>query len=437
MKRKTYDDLLAWKKSKNRKPLLIQGARQVGKTWLVNKFGKNEYKNYIRINFERDSTLATLFEKNLNPYKIIQSLGLYLGKKIESESTLIFFDEIQAAPRAVTSLKYFFEEAPEYNIIAAGSLLGVSVIGQESFPVGKVNFLNLFPMTFTEFLHAMGEELLYEEIINNATLEKFPEPIHEKLIDFLRQYMFIGGMPEVVQSWQSNEGINKVRMIQNDILESYQRDFSKYASAGQAIKTSELWNSVPTQLAKENKKFQYSNVRKKTRAITWESTIEWLKSAGLVHIVYNNTKPEIPLSGYCDRNKFKLYMLDVGILGAMLNLSSEIIIKQGELFSKYNGAFVENFVAQHLLSSGEKELYYWASKSDAEVDFIININDNIIPIEVKSGTSKNLKSLKSYVDKYNPKIHVRTSPRNFHNSGTFYNIPLYYNLTNLLKTILD
>jgi predicted AAA+ superfamily ATPase len=436
MKRKAYNELLRWKSSETRKPLLLQGARQVGKTWLISEFGKYEFKNYIRINFERDSALELIFAESLDPQKIINDLSLYVGKKIEPESTLLFFDEIQAVPRAITSLKYFNEEAPEFFVIAAGSLLGVSIAGDTSFPVGNVSFLNLFPMDFEEFLLAAGEELIYENLQGAVTMEKFSQPIHEKVLNLMRTYMFVGGMPEVVKSWFNEKDVKKVKAIQKEILISYQHDFSKYSSNEQAIKTSELWNSIPTQLAKENKKFQYSAISKGSRASFWESTIEWLKNAGLIYLAYNVTKPELPLSGYCDRTKFKVYFVDTGLLGAMLDLRSEVLIYPNELFLKYNGAFTENFVAQSLYASAQSELFYWTSSSDAEVDFLIQIKDNIIPVEVKSGTSKTLRSLKSYVDKYNPQIQIRYSPRNFQNSGQFYNIPLYYNLINTLEKLI-
>jgi len=291
-------------------------------------------------------------------------------------------------------------------------------------------------MDFEEFLLAAGEELIYENLQGAVTMEKFSQPIHEKVLNLMRTYMFVGGMPEVVKSWFNEKDVKKVKAIQKEILISYQHDFSKYSSNEQAIKTSELWNSIPTQLAKENKKFQYSAISKGSRASFWESTIEWLKNVGLIYLAYNVTKPELPLSGYCDRTKFKVYFVDTGLLGAMLDLRSEVLIYPNELFLKYNGAFTENFVAQSLYASAQSELFYWTSSSDAEVDFLIQIKDNIIPVEVKSGTSKTLRSLKSYVDKYNPQIQIRYSPRNFQNSGQFYNIPLYYNLINTLEKLI-
>ncbi len=426
MKRNAYNQLITWKKSSVRKPLLLQGARQVGKTYLVNQFGKKEYKNYYYFNFEQNTELKSIFEGNLNPENIIKNLGLIISKKIENKNSLIFFDEIQTTPNAITSLKYFQEQANDYHIIAAGSLLGVSIGKTTNFPVGKVNFLTLYPMTFYEYLEAIGQELLVENLSNIKNSDSIPEFIHNKLISELKMYLFLGGMPEVLQSYITKKDITLVRNIQNDILEAYKRDFSKYTDKNQAIKTQEVWRSIPYQLAKENKKFQYSDVKKKSRSSTYEATIEWLKSAGLINVAYNISTPKLPLSGYTDFSKFKIYLSDTGLLGAMLNLSSEIIIEPTSLFSQFNGAFTENFVANELIASSNNEnLYYWTSNFDAEVDFIFQKNNTVFPLEVKSGLTKNKKSLKSYTEKYKPTLIFRTSPRNYIKSDNFINIPLY------------
>ncbi|VAX23285.1 Predicted ATPase (AAA+ superfamily), partial [hydrothermal vent metagenome] len=344
MKRALYKELLHWKNNSNRKPLLLQGSRQVGKTYLINKFAEGEYSNYIYLNFEQNPDLRTLFLGDLSPQNIVNNISLYISKKIVSSNTLIFFDEIQAAPEAITSLKYFYEQAPEYHIVSAGSLLGVSVGKKSSFPVGKVNFMTLYPMSFTEYLIAFGEELLIERLMEIKVIEPLPEVIHEKLLNYLKIYLYLGGMPEVLQSYLENKDVALARKIQNEILEAYSRDFSKYTDKSQAIKTSELWNSIPYQLAKENKKFKYSNVRKNARASLFEQTIEWLKKAGLINAAYNISVPKLPLAGYADRTKFKIYLLDTGLLGAMLDLTSDVIIKGSKLFSEYNGAFIENFI---------------------------------------------------------------------------------------------
>jgi uncharacterized protein len=425
MNRTLYNSLLAWKQSRRRKPLLLQGARQVGKTYLVNQFGKQEYKDFIYLNFEQNPKLGSLFEQELSPAKIINNISLFTGKKITSENTLIFFDEIQTEPNVLTCLKYFFEQSPEFHIIAAGSLLGVSIGKNTSFPVGKVNFMTLYPMSFSEYLSAFGEETIVEEMEGMKKDEVFPELIHDKLLTHLRLYMYLGGMPEVLNEYLKNKDIAISRQIQNEILEAYKRDFSKYTDKNQAIKTSETWNSIPYQLSKEKKKFKYSDISKNSRSKTYELSIEWLNKAGLVHVVNNINVPKLPLSGYADNSKFKIYMHDTGLLGAMLKLTSSIVLEPTGLFSEYNGAFTENFVATQLISSEIGDLYYWASKSDAEVDFIIEKNNKIYPIEVKSGYSRNKKSLQSYSEKYKPELMFRLSPRNFIDQNNFINIPLY------------
>ena len=433
MQRNLFNELLQWKNNKKRKPLLLQGARQVGKTYLVKQFGEKEYDNYIHLNFEQNKDFAPFFKGNLIPQEIIQNISLYLEQKITPENTLIFLDEIQEEPRAITSLKYFQEEAPEYHIIAAGSLLGVSVGKTSSFPVGKVNFLTLYPMSFDEFLNAYDKKLMAEAFVTAKIKASLAEPFHKKMLNYLKLYLFLGGMPEVVQSYYDENDITVARKIQKDILAAYERDFSKYTDSNQAIKTSELWNSIPYQLSKENKKFKYSGVQKKARATTYEATIEWLKKAGLIHLTYNISTPKLPLSGYSDKTKFKIYLLDTGLLGAMLNLSSKIVTAPNILFKEYNGAFIENYIATQLTNSLKQELYYWTSKGEAEVDFIVEFDNKIYPVEVKSGTSRNLKSLKSYTDKFNPEAIFRLSPRNFIQADNFTNIPLYSNFVNYLE----
>jgi len=425
MKRTAYKELINWKNNVNRKPLVLQGARQVGKTYLVNEFGKQEYKNHYYLNFEQDPSLSTLFDISLKPENIINNISLYIGEKIKSDDTLLFFDEIQIAPRVLTSLKYFQEQSPEFHIIAAGSLLGVSIGKENSFPVGKVNFLTLFPMSFTEYLLEIGEGLFIERINSMDKLVSFPDAIHEKMLSHLKMYLFLGGMPEVIKDYLDNKDIKNVRNIQNEIINAYERDFSKYTERNQAIKTSEFWNSIPRQLARENKKFKYKDIKKGARSNMYEQTIEWLRKSGLVHIAYNNETPKIPISAYADFSKFKIYMHDVGLLAAMLNISSDHIVMPDSLFKEFNGAFIENFIAQELVASREKQLFYWTSRSDAEVDFILEFNQNIYPLEVKSGTSRNTKSLQSYASKYNPNKVFRTSPRNLVQSDKFVNIPLY------------
>lgn len=434
MKRLAYKELTDWKNSKQRKPLIVQGARQVGKTFLVQEFGKNEYKKLYYFNFEQDKTLSTLFDSTLDPEKIISNLSLYIGEKIESKHNLIFFDEIQIAPSVLTSLKYFQENAPEHHIIAAGSLLGVSLGKDSSFPVGKVNFLTLYPMSFTEYLMAAGEALFIQKINSIKEIAPFPEAIHNKILDHLKLYLFLGGMPEVIKSYIEDRDIANARSIQNEILNAYDRDFSKYTEKNQAIKTSEFWNSIPGQLAKENKKFRYGDIQKNARSSMYEQTIEWLRKTGLILLAYNVESPKIPLSAYADFSKFKVFMHDVGLLAAKLKITSDQIVIPDAMFREFNGAFIENFIAQELVSEGNNQLFYWTSRSDAEVDFLVDNSNKIYPLEVKSGTSRNTKSLQSYAAKYHPEKIFRTSPRNLIESGEFINIPLY--AIGLLKRLI-
>ncbi|HXK50682.1 MAG TPA: DUF4143 domain-containing protein, partial [Clostridiales bacterium] len=315
------------------------------------------------------------------------------------------------------------EESPEYHIIAAGSLLGVSVGKKNSFPVGKVNFLSMYPMTFFEYLDAFKDELL-SEVLSEGKLSEI-EVFHNSISEKLKLYLYLGGMPEVLQSYLNNKDIAEARHLQKEVIKAYKNDFSKYADANQAVKTAEVWDSIPYQLSKENKKFKYSDVADKARSSVYGATITWLKNAGLIYPAYNVTVPKLPLSGYSDRSKFKLYILDTGLLGAMLDLRSDIILNPDGLFSEYNGAFMENFAAAELINSGAEELYYWTSEGKAEVDFLIRSNDRIYPLEVKSGSSRNLKSIRVYEGLYKPERVIRASPRIFSKDKEFINIPLY------------
>ena len=439
MKRLLFKELVNWKNSNLRKPLLLQGARQVGKTFLITEFGKSEFKHYVYLNFEQTPHLKSLFADDLSPTQIIENIGLYKGEKIDPEETLIIFDEIQIAPQAITSLKYFYEQAPEYYVIAAGSLLGVSVGKTSSFPVGKVAFMTLYPMTFHEYLLAFDEELIANSILNIKEIISLPELLHSKLMKLFKLYLYLGGMPEVVQDFVNHGDIASVRRILNEILEAYSRDFSKHTDKAQAVKTAELWSSIPAQLARENKKFKYGDVRKGGRTSSFEQTIQWLKGAGLVNVVYNISKPGLPLAGYANYSMFKIYLFDTGLLGAMLKINSEIIIKPTQIFAEYNGAFIENIITSELVAAGEKELFYWTSKSDAEVDYLVENRNAVYPIEVKSGSSRNLRSLRSYAEKYNPRLIIRLSPRNFIRDGPFLNIPLYaaFALRNIIGKQID
>jgi predicted AAA+ superfamily ATPase len=420
-----YQDLIAWKINPARKPLLVQGARQVGKTWLLKTFGKNEYADCAYFNFEETPALTSLFDGSLEPANILETLSAYRGQTIVPGKTLLFFDEIQACPKALTALKYFCEQAPAVHLVAAGSLLGVSVGKTSGFPVGKVHFLTLFPLTFFEFLDALGEHLLLAQVKENITFAPLADLLHEKLSALLRIFLFTGGMPEAVQSYRQNRDYEAVRSLQKAILHAYQRDFSKYTTPTQAVRISEIWRSIPSHLARENKKLKYGDVRKGGRASQFESAIEWLRSAGLIHTSVNIKAARLPLAGYEDPARFKAYLLDTGLLGAMLDVPARIITLGDAAFSEYNGAFVENYVAAELARKLDGALHYWISDGIAEVDFVVAQEGNILPLEVKSGLNRTIKSLRVYDEKFSPPRLYRTSPRNFECRDHFANIPLY------------
>lgn len=435
MQREIYQQLLAWKASDIRKPLLLQGARQVGKTFLMERFGEQEYRHVYYFNLERDPTLPPVFEGSISPSILLEKLSLLRRKKITAKDTLLIFDEIQAVPRALTSLKYFYEESPEFHIIAAGSLLGVKVGKTSSFPVGKVNFLTLYPLSFKEFLQANGETLLVDWLSNRAEETAIEPVFHNRLSEQLKYYLFLGGMPEVVQHYIKHQDIAVARELQQGVLDAYLDDFSKYSEPTQATRTHAFWDSIPYQLARENKKFKYGSIKAGSRAATFELTIDWLKNAGLIYPAYQLSAPKLPLGGYADLSNFKVYLLDTGLLGAMLNLDPSIILHPTALFKEYFGAFMENYVAAELIKLGTKKLYYWTRGRSAEVDFIVQHKNTVYPLEVKSGTSTNLKSLRLYIDKYQPKLSIRLSPRNFVRSEQFINLPLY--ATFLLPALFD
>lgn len=418
-------DLVNWKNSNRRKPLLIQGARQVGKTYLVEQFGMENYKNFIRINFELRKDIHQIFEETLEPFRIIEKLSLVLNVNINEQDTLMFFDEIQECTQAVTSLKYFNELANEYHIIAAGSLLGVSIKNNKvSFPVGKVNFMNLYPMSFYEFLIALGKENLANFLIERP--HEVGESIHHILMDDLRSFLFVGGMPEVVLEYVTSKNMETVRTIQSEIVSSYERDFIKYSDPFQAIKSKEVWNSIPYQLGKENKKFKYSDIKSNARSSQYDNTIEWLKAAGLIYTVNQIRTAKLPLKGYEDLTKFKIYPLDTGLLSNLLNISPAILIKNLELFSAYNGAIIEAFICNEIVREYNVIPSYWLSNSEAEVDFVFQHDDHIIPIEVKSGLDRNTRSIRSYQKINNAPFVFRMSPRRYSKSEDgFINIGLY------------
>jgi predicted AAA+ superfamily ATPase len=424
MKRLAYSELLKWKKSKRRKPLIIRGARQVGKTWLMQKFASNEYKNTIYINFEESSNMKELFLKDFDIDRILLAFQLKTNIKAEPNNTLIILDEIQEAERGITSLKYFQENASEYHIMTAGSYLGISIHKGASFPVGKVDFLDLHPLNFNEFLMANGEnailELLQKKSWDMITLFK------TKLIEQLRTYYFVGGMPEVVLSFIEEKSFKQVRKIQNQLLDAYEQDFSKHAPKEIIPRIRMLWQSLPAQLAKENKKFIFGLIKKGARAREYELAIEWLKDSGLIHTVFRIKKPSLPLISYKDNNAFKVYIFDVGLLGAMSKLDSKTLLLDKGVFEDFKGALTEQYVYQQLITNNEIAIYYWSSeKSSGEIDFIIQKENQVFPLEVKATENLKAKSLKAFKTKYNIEKSYRTSLSNFRKEEWMENIPLY------------
>lgn len=427
------DDLVNWKNSKDRKPLIIRGARQVGKTWLMREFGKNQYEECAYINFDNNERMESLFSGNLDIERIITALQIETGVKIGAQNTLIIFDEVQEVPRALTSLKYFCENAPEYHIIAAGSLLGVALHLGTSFPVGKVEFLDLYPMDFLEFLSAMGNDELVKllESKDFSLITNFKG----KYIDLLKQYYYIGGMPAVVASFIEDSDYGKVRQLQKEILMAYEQDFSKHAPNEAVPRIRMLWSSTPAQLAKENRKFIYGLIRQGARAREYELAMTWLIDCGLIYRISKVTKPDMPLIAYQDFNAFKLFILDVGLLGAMSELDIKSLLEGNKLFEEFKGALTEQYVLQQLIASRQITPYYWsAEKASAEIDFLFQSEMNIVPLEVKAAENLQAKSLKSYCQKYKPKYAIRTSMSDYRHEEWLTNVPLY--AINVLPNIL-
>ena len=426
MKRDIYQNLLAWKSSGRRKPLLLKGARQTGKTYILKEFGKNEYKNVFYFNFEEEAALEDIFNRNMEPGRIIEQLSTYRKGEIVPGRDLIIFDEIQASNNALNSLKYFHEKANEYHIAAAGSLLGVKLSTPKSFPVGQVNFLELYPMTFFEFLDALGENRYRKLLEEISEIEPVPRVFHEELIDILRKYYFVGGMPEAVEYYIKSKDLPEVRAIHREIIDSYVLDFAKHAPPSDVPKITLIWDSIPAQLAKENRKFIFSAIKKSARARDYENALGWLEDSGLILRAFSVSKGMHPLKGYKNPGNFKIYLLDVGLLGAMANIPIEVLAQANKLFDVYRGAFVENFVAQHLVSSLGMELYYWKSEGKmAELDFLCALGGNIYPLEVKAGINPKSKSLISYDRQFRSSVLLRTTLLNLKYDGKICNIPLY------------
>lgn len=425
MKRSAYKKLLTWKISDNRKPLLVQGARQVGKTYLLKEFGNNEYNQMVYLNFEEDKSLGLFFNQNLNPSDIIKSIELYKNIKINPEETLIILDEIQESKNALTSLKYFNEQCPQYNIVAAGSLLGVVLLSDTSFPVGQVNLLELFPFTFVEFLEALGHHNYVDLIKSLDWNTEIMEPFHNKLIEILKLYFIIGGMPEAIDIYINSDQLNDVRHGQLEILKTYTYDFAKHAKAIDIPRLNLVWESIPKYLGRENKKFVFSKLKEGARGRDYEYSLTWLKAAGLIHFSHNVNSPKFPLKHYTE-NGFKVYYHDTGLLAAASNLPPKTILEGTSLFVEFNGALVENYAAQELKANHLNDLFYWTNyNGKAEIDFLFEKFPSIYPLEIKAGINLKSKSLQSYNEKYEPELLIRSSLQNLKKDDKTLNIPLY------------
>jgi hypothetical protein len=423
MERLLMEDLLRWKNKKKRKPLIIHGARQVGKTWIMKEFGKRYYENCVYISFDNNERMKNAFEQDYDIDRILSALKIESGRNIEAENTLLIFDEIQEVPKAMTSLKYFYENAPEYAIVAAGSLLGMALHEGTSFPVGKVDFLNLYPLNFREFLMAAGKNDLA-----NLLAERQYDLINVfggNFADWLRKYYYVGGMPEAVQTFIDTDDMKAVRDIQKDLLLYYENDFSKHAPQEQLPRIQMVWNSIPAQLSKENRKFIYGIVREGARAKDYEIAIQWLMDYGLVYKSQRVTKPGMPLISYMDQTSFKMFMLDVGLLAAKGDLSPRTLLEGNRVFQEFKGALTEQFVAQEFVCTGKPLFYYATENSSGEIDFIVQSGDNIIPVEVKAEENLRAQSLRAYCKKYEPNIAVRTSMSNYREEEWMTNVPLY------------
>lgn len=424
MYRAAIESLYKWKENPYRKPLIIEGARQVGKTWLMKEFGRAAYKESVYINFDSNAVMTELFSADLNTERLMLGLELYVGHKIEAESTLIIFDEVQEVPKALSSLKYFCENAPQYHIVCAGSLLGIALHRGTSFPVGKVDFLKLYPLSYKEFLMATGNER-YVQLLESHDYMMITM-FKQTYIDLLKQYYYVGGMPEAVQHFVINKDFNEVREIQKRIINAYEQDFSKHAPYEMVPKIRMVWNSIPSQLAKENKKFLYGLVREGGRAKDYEAAIMWLTDCGLVHKVSRVNSPRIPLKAYEDLKAFKLFVVDVGLLGCMTGLRQKTLVEGNELFVEFKGALTEQYVLQQLTGISNLNIYYHTNeRGSCEIDFVIDDGEQMIPVEVKAEENLKAKSLKTFYEKYAPEVSVRTSMSDYKEQGWMVNVPLY------------
>ena len=424
MQRFLMDELVRWKEKNNRKPLILKGARQVGKTWLMKEFGRVHFKKVAYVTFYNNQRMKRVFEDDYDVERIITNINIETHTEVTPEDTLIIFDEIQEAPRALEALKYFCENASEYPIIAAGSLLGVAIHAGISFPVGKVDMLELHPMNYREFLMAMGEKQLADLLLKDdyTLIEDFKQ----KYVFWLKNYYYVGGMPEVVQYYSEHKNYGEVRKLQSAILEQYENDFGKHTSVNELPRIRMVWNSIPLQLAKENKKFFFGKIKEGARAKDFELAIEWLQDCGLIKKVYKVSKPAVPLKAYIDFSSFKLYLLDVGLLGALSELDAASILEGNDIFVEFKGALTEQYILQQIVSDTNYKPYYYAGeKSTYEVDFLVQKGKGIVPIEVKAEENLRAQSLKVFCEKFKPEYAVRTSMSGYRQQEWMTNIPLF------------
>ena len=414
-----------FEKIKNVSPYLTKsGARQVGKTWLMKEFGRQAYSDTVYINFDSNSRMAELFASDLDTDHLIMGLELYVGHKIDPDNSLLIFDEVQEVPRALSALKYFNENAPQYHIICAGSLLGIALHQGTSFPVGKVDFLKLYPLSYKEFLMASGKEQ-FARLLDQQDYQMITS-FKQTYIDALKQYYFVGGMPEAVQSFVENKDFNEVREIQKRILTAYEQDFSKHAPNEIVPRIRMLWNSIPSQLAKENKKFIYGLIREGARAKDYETALMWLSDCGLVHKISRVNGVGIPLRAYEDLKAFKLFVVDIGLLGCMAGLRQRTLLDGDGLFTEFKGALTEQYVCQQLKTVEDLDVYYYTNdRGSCEIDFVVDTGERIVPVEVKAEINLRAKSLKVYQEKFEPEISVRTSMADYKRQEWLVNLPLY------------
>jgi len=432
LERLLFKDLERWKNKKNRKPLIIRGARQVGKTWIMKEFGNRFFDNVVYISFDNNERMKNVFELDYDIPRILSALKIEAGKNFTAENTLLIFDEIQEVPKALTCLKYFCENAPEYAIVAAGSLLGVALHEGTSFPVGKVDFLHLYPLNFYEFLLGINQKPL-AELLESGNYEMI-NAFSGKYCDLLKKYYYVGGMPEVVQCYVDTDDMREVREIQNRLLEYYENDFSKHASRESIPRIQMVWNSIPGQLAKENRKFIYGSIREGARAKDFELAIQWLEDCGLIHRNYRVSKPGMPLISYMDMNSFKMFMLDVGLLTAKGRLSPKVLLEGNKIFEEFKGALTEQYVAQELVAAGYQLYYYSTENSSGEIDFVVQHETYCIPVEVKAEENLRARSLRAFKEKYQPEIAIRSSMSNYREQEWMTNVPLFM-LVNYLKNV--